>query len=457
MNQNLREYSVFRTELDYQAHKMQKHARTKNESKNFGKLKIEFNIKNPIRDRIKTHRQHQMHNEADHNKNFIPVSPPLSSNNHDINRLRENLVEENPNENSEYVSQKTKSIDINQDGLQSQHQSQQTIWRDLISNGPSHVNLENDFPCLSDDKMLQQSLNSLGESKIQSSNVWLKKPNETQIKSLKRKGPGKVKTILDKDEVIGKTVDLKATSKVSSVTVEDNENIESKLIKKEEKRFLCAQDSNNERKKPPGFELNEEFPELTTSFSKMNSNLTTKAPPGFQNTFLELKTEIEEDYIKPFNYEHKNSELTEKLRLFFKSNFEIIKQWSTDYSSNSNLSAKQYLNRCKSIVEKIEGLKIDDKYKTFFNLIEEMIVLLPNIKKQNDLYDAYLAELKQANFNNTTKWLFATSSSAHNILNLANCINCNQLLMKNDMILHMDSHRSRKNPKQIFPFKGPCS
>jgi hypothetical protein len=39
------EYVVFRTELDFQAHKKQKHAKNKGESKSFGKLNIEFNVR----------------------------------------------------------------------------------------------------------------------------------------------------------------------------------------------------------------------------------------------------------------------------------------------------------------------------------------------------------------------------------------------------------------------------
>ena len=38
------EYVVFRSELDFQAHKKQKHAKTKTDSKNFAKLNIEFNV-----------------------------------------------------------------------------------------------------------------------------------------------------------------------------------------------------------------------------------------------------------------------------------------------------------------------------------------------------------------------------------------------------------------------------
>ena len=52
-NNDTLEYSVFRTEIDFNAHKKLKHAKTKSEAKNYGKINIEFNISNPIRDRIR--------------------------------------------------------------------------------------------------------------------------------------------------------------------------------------------------------------------------------------------------------------------------------------------------------------------------------------------------------------------------------------------------------------------
>lgn len=45
------EYVVFRTELDFQAHKKQKHARSKSDARALGKLNIEFNFNDSARDR----------------------------------------------------------------------------------------------------------------------------------------------------------------------------------------------------------------------------------------------------------------------------------------------------------------------------------------------------------------------------------------------------------------------
>lgn len=51
------EYVVFRSELDFQAHKKQKHAKSKSDSKNFAKLNIEFNVSND-RDRDRDRNRH---------------------------------------------------------------------------------------------------------------------------------------------------------------------------------------------------------------------------------------------------------------------------------------------------------------------------------------------------------------------------------------------------------------
>ena len=59
------EYVVFRTELDFQAHKKQVHAKTKSESKSFGKLNIEFNVSNPARDRQNRQRNRERIYEND--------------------------------------------------------------------------------------------------------------------------------------------------------------------------------------------------------------------------------------------------------------------------------------------------------------------------------------------------------------------------------------------------------
>ena len=45
------EYVVFRSELDFQAHKKQKHAKSKSDARAYGKLNIEFNMANSARDR----------------------------------------------------------------------------------------------------------------------------------------------------------------------------------------------------------------------------------------------------------------------------------------------------------------------------------------------------------------------------------------------------------------------
>jgi hypothetical protein len=47
------EYVVFRSELDLQAHKKQKHAKSKSEAKSLGKLNIEFTINDPKREKLR--------------------------------------------------------------------------------------------------------------------------------------------------------------------------------------------------------------------------------------------------------------------------------------------------------------------------------------------------------------------------------------------------------------------
>ena len=533
-NIDSREYSVFRSEIDYNAHKKTKHAKSKSEAKNFGKINIEFNISNPIRDRIRdrgTRNQNSEQESSDHRRqrqqkqNLREMYERFDGSNNDNNNNNNKSI--SPIVPVIPVVEEAVAEPINQSIITSEPLGDfaaATTWRDLISSGPiPRMKNDAEFPSLSNDKKFS-SLASIGDAIAMQSNgnasgAWAvkktkpvvkndenKKENKTkkEAKSSKSSHQARALSAMD-DNNESKLVNLKEflqqpeqrntsreTFQVINKKIDDEnqQNDGGKIDKKKEKKLKnkLNKTENDANKSddlvkssielpvkttittapPPGFLKPVEQTVLSESSHESSQIVTNKnPPPGFnQPAIAKVRPPSPSpppppqppapipsmDYVKPQNYDKRNNDLTlEVISLLDGSQYNLFKSLSIDYHAKK-LSAKVYLERCKGLF-----LNNSEKYKKFINLLQEMIILLPDISLQNQLYDEYLLLIQhkqhqiQQNQKAEVKLAWADSKSKtqqqSNLVNsqLVNCINCNQLLSNNEVHSHLKIAHSVNN------------
>jgi hypothetical protein len=207
---------------------------------------------------------------------------------------------------------------------------------------------------------------------------------------------------------------------------------------------------------PPGFDL--------------PKNKEKKIPEKKQNDLAETS---ENEYIKPENYETRNQELTSKLFLLFghynEKEFQKFKSASVEFRQSDQMNAKDYLITCQKLLElplkpeaysNKKSLENKNLLLKFLDLVQEMIVLLPDTKKQSELYQAYMSILGEFNFagesgSNTASginWaaktktpgtkstLGDTAGSTYAFTNkLVKCNYCSQLFLNTEINFHQSS------------------
>lgn len=176
---------------------------------------------------------------------------------------------------------------------------------------------------------------------------------------------------------------------------------------------------NLETKAPPGFDnLN----------GCVNNNYVAKPPPGFSADFslsngltftnssgqsFPIPTEL--DYSPPNDFEKRNQKLVSKVNKLISndSNLDNFRKKSILFRQNQ-LSAKAYYEHCvKSLDEK--GLQ---------EVFPELLTLLPDINKQQELYEVYSQ----------------SPSFTKNGKTLEVCATCRQVVRKDDAKQHMLNH-----------------
>lgn len=158
-------------------------------------------------------------------------------------------------------------------------------------------------------------------------------------------------------------------------------------------------------KPPPGFtsDVNSasSFPSLS------NANDLTFTNSSGQSYAITPTT----NYRQPANFAQRNQQLIKKLmNLMNNKNDAIIefKKWSEAFR-NGTFPAEQYYEYCKGALE-----------KNFEEVFNELLVLLPDIEKQRQLYDVYVGKTKGQP--------------------LVTCENCKQVIFKRELSDHYNYH-----------------
>lgn len=157
------------------------------------------------------------------------------------------------------------------------------------------------------------------------------------------------------------------------------------------------------------------------------------------------------NFNKPDNYVLRNKEIDYKLTCLFKNfsndGFKQFKSHSNDFR-NGLINANDYLLITQNLLDlptssnayknnkNLEKKKIHMK---FLDLIQEMLILLPDVEKQNELFNALeplLDSLVKNNSKNRNKKLWLNDNQLEFSKKLLKCLFCNQFLLDREMSLH---------------------
>lgn len=191
-----------------------------------------------------------------------------------------------------------------------------------------------------------------------------------------------LKKYLDKSpkDQVQRTVSPKSEPKLEpKLEAKVESRVEPKSTIKPQENKSEFQIMNEDDFPPPGFTSANRPPGFNT------------APPGFQTKPKPKPTaslpESECDYIKPEDYTSRNQTLTKKLTnmfgIYYEQEFERFKEVSGTFQ-RSEMTAEQYLNKCCHLLDFLTDMS------QFYDLVQEMIVLLPDSDKQQDLYSAFV-------------------------------------------------------------------
>ena len=355
-------------------------------------------------------------------------------------------------------------------------QAQQSSWRNLVGAGNApKLNAEIEFPSL------------VSETK-KSSTIFPNKNNAWQTSNAKPTAEfnKKVKPAFNAKSEPKPEAEFLIKSKLNN---EDDIETVSKKNKKKNK--------NKSQTQKPEMNLESDFVDASLSQTSKKSE-TLAPPPGFNTDkpiagppgFTDLpknkdKRPIEKkendsiippenEYIKPENYETRNQELTSKLFLLFghynEKEFQKFKSASIEFRKSDKMKAKDYLETCQKLLElplKAEAysnkknLENKNLHLQFLDLVQEMIVLLPDSEKQSELYQAYMSILEEFNFTNESNlnsssginWASKTKSlgksetpgSTYAFTNkLVRCNYCNQLFLNDEINFHQSSNHLKQ-------------
>lgn len=162
---------------------------------------------------------------------------------------------------------------------------------------------------------------------------------------------------------------------------------------------------------------------------KLPPGIATHPPPGFAANDLTFTNSSGQSYsilptsqfIPPPSFDQRNRILVEKFMSALRSNEKIFefKQISNMFR-NGDLPSKDYYEHCKEVIG-------DD----FTQIFPELLVLLPDIQKQQELYTHHV------NSNGSKKFLEV-------------CATCNQVVLTNDLRSHLTNHTLENH----FPVLG---
>ena len=187
---------------------------------------------------------------------------------------------------------------------------------------------------------------------------------------------------------------------------------------------------------PPGFDNNKTFSNQTSAPPGFGKT----APPGFEQA--RNSPSPTNAYIKPDDYIARNQTLSKKLTNLFginnESEYENFKQTSIEFQLNK-LTASEYLARSQKLLD------FQPDYVHFYDLIQEMIILLPDPAKQQELYRAYSNVVEGSNRSESISAGRSTEvSRPTKLLNkLIECQFCEQFFLKSEFSSHQKNHHKK--------------
>lgn len=356
-----------------------------------------------------------------------------------------------------------------------------TMWRSVIGQGNApKINREAEFPSLvSETTTKSPSFGFLGQ---QPKNAWSSKTpapapvlqgtskqalSKKQAKRERQKAQKeselaeKNKIVVESDiNQISNRLNLQAISAATTSPVTSNMQDLKKYLDKTPK--LSESDPREVRQKSispdkNNLEINtENFPPPPGFGNKINVCAPPgfkSAPPGFESTIktLDLNLEPEEsnlkEYIKPEDYTKRNQVLTIKLTdlfgIYYEAEFEKFKQLSAQFQKN-DLKASDYLSRCQNLLDFLPN------YSKFYDLVQEMIVLLPDPVKQQQLFKAYFRIVENSEKNSEIKsnWAKNNKSFKPKEPKLSNklleCQFCQQYFLNSEFNFHQSNHHKKE-------------
>ncbi|KAH1025482.1 E3 ubiquitin-protein ligase ZNF598 [Dendroctonus ponderosae] len=169
--------------------------------------------------------------------------------------------------------------------------------------------------------------------------------------------------------------------------------------------------SQNTVKPPPGF-VHSNFPPLSQS-----NDLTFTNSSG--QSYAISPTQSQFTYKQPRNFMNRNQNLIKRIMEVLNDN-DLMRDFKTlsDSFRHGTTDARKYYERCQIIL----GNKFDE-------IFSELLILLPDIEKQQDLYNQMSGKTKDS---------------------VVVCENCKQIIFKRELSEHYDYHKLENH----FPALG---
>ena len=329
------------------------------------------------------------------------------------------------------------------------------IWRNMIGQGNApKLNKETEFPSLKPEGAGPLSALNFGKPGFgKPANVCANKtePKKQQKKDTKKHEPFRIEP------------QASSIVPVEAYTTTEIKSKKKSPKKKEEPEILAEKPitTKTEPSPPPGFQ------------SYKPSTVSLGSPPGFSKPpGFDTLPPNQIEYMKPIHYDTRNQTLTSKLTSLFgiynELEFEKFKQISIQFRTDG-LTAQDYLNTCRQLLDLplmsdtyINKAHLETKHLhiKFLDLVQEMIVLLPDVLKQKQLYEAYRQisepfETTDVNHQSAKKGGSNKAADKAGVFTnkLVNCEFCQRYFLNHELNLH----QSNFHLKQLNQMKASAS
>jgi len=191
-----------------------------------------------------------------------------------------------------------------------------------------------------------------------------------------------------------------------------NNSISAKSFKENEVPDNWETIADKPKSRPPGFS------KMPPGFGDSNSNKSkAKVPPGFGTNILSDRSKNLSSfrYTPPTDFQERNVKLISTISNLIGGKsleFGMFKDISGQFRAGK-LTSESYFTQCRELV-------VEQKFNKFF---PELLVLLPDIKKQQELFMLY------------------QDKDTSNVADLSSCSTCHQITLLTEKSKHADTHQ----------------